>query len=849
MPIKQTKKLESVFEAGCQEARRRHSPEVTMDHLFLAILKQETNHASHVLKRMLREWEIYQIRIRLERELGPVVLLGGDESRTGESVAAFDEESVLQRIAAPGCCLVRDVLNTAHLLQAILADRSLKSSRILALYNVNTDTATPFLQELPPNEDYYENMQELSLLGDDGGEHPERLFSGVMRIGIPAGEKPKESMLDQFGVDLTQSASEGRLDPVIGRDAEIERLIQILGRRKKNNPVLIGEAGVGKSAIVEGLALRIIQKKVPHPLLHKRIFSLDVSSLVAGTKYRGQFEERINALLKELTCSDVILFIDEIHTIVGAGSTQGSLDTANILKPALARGELQCIGATTLNEYRENIETDSALERRFQKIVVEQPSPEETLRVLHNIKEQYETHHCVRYSDEALAACVSLTHRYVSDRYFPDKAIDVMDEAGSRARVFHVKAPETLTLMEQEIERVAGEKTRAIKMQNYEVAAAMRNREEALRSRVGEIEEQWKERIAQSPVEIGEQAIREVVASMTGIPVVRISEGEQTRLREMQSHLSSVVIGQSEAVCKVTRAIRRSRAGLKEARRPIGVFMFVGPTGVGKTYVAKELAKYLFDSEDAMIRIDMSEYSEKHNVSRLIGSPPGYVGYGEGGQLTEKVRRHPYCVLLFDEIEKAHGDVFNLMLQIFDEGQLTDGLGRRVDFRNTIIIMTSNVGSREATQQAKAVGYNTCCKPSIEALNRESAYRKNLEQRFAPEFLNRIDDIVTFGTLSEEDVLQIVDLELGQLSRRVAELGYLFVADAEAKRELVRAGYEPRYGVRSLKRTILDRIEEPLSELIVAGGMKPGDRILADVRDGEIVLSVSSLNDAPNIAS
>ena len=468
MQIKQTKKLESVLLGGCYEARRRSSSEVTTDHLFLAILKQEESHASHVLRKLLKNWEIDQIKTRLERELGPVVAQDGQRQALRQTIAINGESMLRQIISDAGKgCVVEHMLNTGHLLRAILDDRGSISSRILALYNVTGETAAPFLKDLPPNEDYYENMRFLSLLGDDEGEHPERLFSGVMRIGAPAGDKTKDSMLDQFGVDLTRSAAEGKLDPVIGREAEIERVIQILGRRKKNNPVLIGEAGVGKSAIVEGLALRIVQKSVPHVLLHKRIFSLDVSSLVAGTKYRGQFEERINALLKELSGSDVILFIDEIHTIVGAGSTQGSLDTANILKPALARGELQCIGATTMNEYRENIETDSALERRFQKIVVEQPSAEQTLHMLHNIRSQYESHHCVRYTDEALSACVGLTRRYVTDRFFPDKAIDVMDEAGSRARAFDAQVPESLKLLEQEIEQAAGEKNRAIKMQNY----------------------------------------------------------------------------------------------------------------------------------------------------------------------------------------------------------------------------------------------------------------------------------------------------------------------------------------------------------------------------------------------
>ena len=505
MQIKQTKKLESVLLGGCYEARRRSSSEVTTDHLFLAILKQEESHASHVLRKLLKNWEIDQIKTRLEREMGPVVAQDGRSQALRQTIAINGESMLRQIISDAGKgCVVERMLNTGHLLRAILDDRSSISSRILALYNVTGETAAPFMKDLPPNEDYYENMRFLSLLGDDEGEHPERLFSGVMRIGAPAGDKPKDSMLDQFGVDLTRCAAEGKLDPVIGREAEIERVIQILGRRKKNNPVLIGEAGVGKSAIVEGLALRIVQKSVPHVLLHKRIFSLDVSSLVAGTKYRGQFEERINALLKELSGSDVILFIDEIHTIVGAGSTQGSLDTANILKPALARGELQCIGATTMNEYRENIEADSALERRFQKIVVEQPSAEQTLHMLRNIRSQYESHHCVRYTDEALSACVGLTRRYVTDRFFPDKAIDVMDEAGSRARAFDAQVPESLKLLEQEIEQAAGEKNRAIKMQNYELAATLRNREGALRLRLQEVEKQWRENMARSPIEVGE---------------------------------------------------------------------------------------------------------------------------------------------------------------------------------------------------------------------------------------------------------------------------------------------------------------------------------------------------------
>ena len=572
------------------------------------------------------------------------------------------------------------------------------------------------------------------------------------------------------------------------------------------------------------------QKKVPHALLHKRIFSLDVASLVAGTKYRGQFEERINLLLKELSGSDVILFIDEIHTIVGAGSTQGSLDTANILKPALARGELQCIGATTLSEYRENIESDSALERRFQKIIVEQPSAEETLCMLNNIKKHYESHHCVHYTEAALEACVHLTQRYVPDRFFPDKAIDVMDEAGSRAHVFKVKTPEPLASMERDVETVCAEKNRAIRMQNYDAAATLKNRESALRSRLQEMETQWKEQMTRCPVEIDEQAICEVVASMTGIPVTRISDSEQRRLKEMDAHLASVVIGQDEAVSRVTRAIRRSRAGLKDANRPIGVFMFVGPTGVGKTHVAKQLAKYLFDSEEAMIRIDMSEYSEKHNVSRLIGSPPGYVGYGEGGQLTEKVRRRPYCVLLFDEIEKAHSDIFNLMLQIFDEGRLTDGLGRLIDFRNTIIIMTSNMGS-QVIQENFAEAFDGKKLPSevVERTRREVI--DLLKQQLKPEFLNRIDEIVMFEPLTRREIERIVDIQLGIVRRMLAESGIRLEYSDKAREWIASAGYDPLYGARPVKRTIQRYVVNDLSKRILAGDVDRSKPIAIDATD------------------
>ena len=642
------------------------------------------------------------------------------------------------------------------------------------------------------------------------------------------GQRPAEGsrMLDKFGVDLTRQAREGKIDPVIGRECEIERVVQILSRRKKNNPILIGEAGVGKSAIVEGLALRIAAGDVPYTIAGKRLYSLDVSSLVAGTKFRGEFEERMQQLLDELRkADDTIIFIDEIHTIVGAGSTQGSLDTANILKPALARGELQTIGATTLDEYRENIEKDSALERRFQRVLVEPTSCEETLQILRNIAPRYEAHHKVRYTDEALEACVTLTNRYITDRFFPDKAIDVLDEAGSRMHLQTAREPDTLREMEAALASTCEERREAVRQLVYEKAAAARLRELALRSKLDESRAEWQRSLESHPAEIRAEHIAQVITSATGIPIERITTGELGRLRGLKDYLAGRVIGQDAAVEKVALSIQRSRAGLKDENRPIGVFLFVGPTGVGKTLLAKELSKWLFDEQRGLIRIDMSEYGEKHNVSRLIGSPPGYVGYGEGGQLTEAVRRQPYAVVLFDEIEKAHPEVFNAMLQIFDEGHLTDGSGRKVDFRNTVIIMTSNVGSRAAVQRAVQAGYSTSSKTVVEQAAPQIEYRKALERTFAPEFLNRIDDIIVFRTLTLEDVERIVELELRRLLARTQRLGYKVEISAEAKRRLAVMGYEARYGVRSLKRTLLDNVEEPLSTLIIEGRVNEGAKV------------------------
>ncbi len=629
---------------------------------------------------------------------------------------------------------------------------------------------------------------------------------------------------------------------MVGREHEIERVVQILSRRKKNNPILIGEAGVGKSAVVEGLALRIASGDVPCTIAGKTIFSLDVSSLVAGTKFRGEFEERMQQLIDTLRkAKDTIIFIDEIHTIVGAGSTQGSLDTANILKPALARGELQTIGATTLDEYREIIESDPALERRFQRVLVEPATPDQTRLILRGVAPYYERHHKVRYTDEALQACVALTDRYVTDRYFPDKAIDVLDEAGSRVRLAAAREPQELRDASAELERVRGERREAVAAMDYTRAAEARLRELALRTSVEERRAAWLRDAEEHPAQITAEHVAEVITSMTGIPAERVTDGEMDRLRGLRDHLMHRVVGQSEAVERISRSIRRSRAGLKDEHRPIGVFLFVGPTGVGKTLLAKEVSKWLFDERRGLIRIDMSEYGEKHNVARLIGSPPGYVGYGEGGQLTEAVRRQPYAVVLFDEIEKAHPDVFGTMLQIFDEGHLTDGSGRRVDFRNTIIIMTSNVGSREAVQRPVQVGYTTPSKSVTEELAPQCEYRRALERTFAPEFLNRVDDIVIFRTLELSDVERIVDLELEGFFARTERLGYRVRITDTAKRRLASMGYEARYGVRSLRRTLTDNVEEPLSSLIIDGGLREGDTVVVESdKAGGVRLRVAS---------
>ena len=812
MQVKISKTLEGIIARAAFNTTKAGIDHSLKDFLMLEMLREEGSLAYQLLSSRLKDWELYQVRLRIERE----VLGSRLREKTGpeEFYRAFTDELC----AVSGA--TRSV-STAHALRAIVGDRSTATSRVLEMYGITGEVVSEDIKKFAAGDDFRTEIQVHML--DFGEENkPE--------------EKNTSHVLDKFGVNLTQMAREGKIDPVVGREQEIERVVQILSRRKKNNPILIGEAGVGKSAIIEGLALRIAGGEVPYTIADKTLFSLDVSSLVAGTKFRGEFEERMQQLLDELRkAKDTIIFIDEIHTIVGAGSTQGSLDTANILKPALARGELQTIGATTLDEYRENIESDSALERRFQKVVVEPTTPEQTLQILRNIAPHYEQHHKVRYTEEALQACVELTGRYITDRFFPDKAIDVLDEAGSRIHLQSAREPAELRQMETALDQVRRERREAVKELVYEKAASARLREIALRSKLGESRNEWQRSLETNPVEITAEHIQQVITSMTGIPAERISGGELTRLQTLCQHLSQRVVGQQEAVEKISRTIRRSRAGLKDENRPIGVFLFVGPTGVGKTLLAKEVSKWLFDEQRGLIRIDMSEYSEKHNVARLIGSPPGYVGYGEGGQLTEAVRRQPYAVILFDEIEKAHPEVFNSMLQIFDEGHLTDGSGRKVDFRNTIIIMTSNVGSRNVVKKSVQVGYSTVSKSATASAMPQCEYRKALEQTFAPEFLNRIDDIVLFRTLELSDVERIIELELQGLFERTRRLGYKVKITDGAKRRLAAMGYESRYGVRSLKRTLMDNVEEPLSTLIIDGKLHEGDTVVVESDKSHVV--------------
>ncbi len=727
-----------------------------------------------------------------------------------------------------------ETINPEHLLLAIFHDSEVCAMEQIkqimksglnydSIFSVvrNVGGSKPSAPEASLESDDYDD--EMDKDSDDSTPPPSSSSSSK------GGDTP---LLDKFGIDMTRAAAEGRLDPVVGREVEIERVAQILSRRKKNNPVLIGEPGVGKSAIVEGLALRIVQKNVARVLFDKRVVSLDMASLVAGTKYRGQFEERIKSILTELSKNkDVILFIDELHTIVGAGNSSGSMDAANLLKPALARGEIQCIGATTLDEYRTTIEKDGALERRFQKVMVEPTTPEQTLIILNNIKKQYEDHHNVIYTPEAIEACVKLTERYISDRTFPDKAIDALDEAGSRVHIGNVKAPAEIEALEQQVSQAEQLKLAAVKAQNYEQAAAHRDSAQQLRRQLEEARNEWEKELATHRETVDADKVAEVVAMMTGVPVQRVAQAEGMRLVEMAPQLKGNIIGQDEAINKIVKAIQRNRVGLKDPNKPIGTFMFLGPTGVGKTHIAKKLAEYLFDSADTLIRIDMSEYMEKFTVSRLVGAPPGYVGYEEGGQLTEKVRRHPYSVVLLDEIEKAHPDVFNLLLQVMDEGRLTDSLGRRIDFKNTIIIMTSNIGTRQLKDFGAGVGFTT---KEVDGEYTHGVLTKALHKAFSPEFLNRIDDVIMFNQLDRDAIFRIIDIELRGFYHRCQELGITLNIHDDAKNFIADKGYDKQFGARPLKRAIQKYLEDPLAEMILSG---------SDFSSGKVI-EVTLENDA-----
>ena len=733
-------------------------------------------------------------------------------------------------------------INTAHLLLCILRNENDPTTKLLNKMRIEYDGVKDQFKSLISNDEDFQDtptsdaFPNEDLLADQTGK--ENLFTGS---STKTNKKSKTPVLDNFGRDLTYLATEGKLDPVVGREGEIQRVSQILSRRKKNNPLLIGEPGVGKSAIVEGLALRIVQRKVSRILFDKRVVTLDLASLVAGTKYRGQFEERMKAVMNEIEKNDdIILFIDEIHTIVGAGGATGSLDASNMFKPALARGELQCIGATTLDEYRQYIEKDGALERRFQKVIVEPTSVEESIEILQNIKDKYEIHHHVTYTDEAILACVKLTNRYMTERFLPDKAIDALDEAGSRVHITNIHVPEKILQIEKQLEEVRNLKNSVVKKQKYEEAAKLRDDEKNLEKELSSEQEAWEKESQLHREIVSEANVAEVISMMTGVPVNRIAQTESTKLAALPERIKGKVIGQDDAVQKIKKAIQRNRAGLKDPNKPIGSFIFLGQTGVGKTQLAKVLAQELFDSDNALIRIDMSEYMEKFAISRLVGAPPGYVGYEEGGQLTEKVRRKPYSIVLLDEIEKAHPDVFNMMLQVLDDGFLTDSLGRKIDFRNTIIIMTSNIGSRQLKDFGQGVGFGTSAKTNQADTYAKGVIENALKKTFAPEFLNRIDDVVVFNALSREDIHKIIDIELGKLYARIDGLGYQLKLSKNAKDFIADKGFDKQYGARPLKRAIQKYIEDALAEEIINTKLKEGDSIKMDLnkKTNEIVIKI-----------
>ncbi len=837
-------RVRDVITYSKEEAMRLGHDYIGTEHLLLGILRQGEGKAVAVLNSL--ETDLEELRNRLER-INPINDRSQNPNRSLHLTKQADK--ALKTTFLEAKLYKDDAINTAHLLLCILRNENDPVTKLLLRQNTTYSAARSEYKFL-----YSSDIEKESIKGEfppeEGGSFEDKSKKPFEPSKKQPLKKSKTPVLDNFGRDLTTLALKDELDPVVGRKKEIERVSQILSRRKKNNPMLIGEPGVGKSAIAEGLALRIVQRKVSRILFDKRIVSLDLASLVAGTKYRGQFEERMKALMNELQKNDdIILFIDEIHTIVGAGGATGSLDASNMLKPALARGEVQCIGATTLDEYRQHIEKDGALERRFQKIMVEPTSVEETIEILHNIKDKYEAHHNVTFTDEAIEACVKLTNRYMTDRFLPDKAIDAMDEAGSRIHITNIVVPKEVLSLEEQLEAVKEKKTNAVNTQKYEEAARLRDDEKQIENELQEEQKKWEEASKLHREIVTEDNVAEVVSMMTGIPVTRVVEAESNRLKELNQLIKDKVIGQDEAVVKVVKAIQRNRVGLKDPNKPIGSFIFLGQTGVGKTQLAKVLSKELFDSEDSLIRVDMSEYMEKFAVSRLIGAPPGYVGYEEGGQLTEKVRRKPYSVVLLDEIEKAHPDVFNTLLQILDDGYITDSLGRRIDFRNTIIIMTSNIGTRQLKDFGQGVGFGTAAKKAQSEAHAKSVIENAMKKSFAPEFLNRIDDVIVFNALERESIHKIIDIELEKLFDRVKDLDYDLKLTDAAKDYVADKGFDRKYGARPLKRAIQKYVEDALAEKIVNAKLKEGDSILMDFDKKKEELTISIIKGKPKIES
>ena len=828
-------KVSQILAFSREEAARLASRSVGPEHLLLGILRDKTGPVHELFLKLDINYQ--SIKTELEQKVREDDFM--QPLNTRELVLNEKASNILKLAVLEARIQSMQMVDEQHLLLAILHDHANNGAKeVLEFNNMSYEDALTYFQnksgymandgiDMPDKDEDEDGMLSING-GNSQKSNPQSTATGVHR------SQGKTPVLDNFGTDLTKCASEGKLDPVVGREREIQRVVEILCRRKKNNPILIGEPGVGKSAIVEGLAQLINKHHTSPVLFNKRIISLDMTAIVAGTKYRGQFEERIRALIKEIEQNpDVVIFIDEIHTLIGAGSTPGSMDAANILKPALARGTIQCIGATTLSEYRNSIEKDGALERRFQKVIVEPTTSDETITILNNIKERYENHHHVSYTNDAILACVKLTERYVTDRFFPDKAIDVLDEVGARVHLRHTQMPPEISEKEKEINFIKGKKQAAVRNQNFELAASYRDKQTELEAELSELQEKWANNEIGTRDEITENDVTEVVSMITGVPVQRMAEAESARLKNMANDLKAVVVAQDKAIEKMVKAIQRNRVGLKEKNHPIGAFMFLGPTGVGKTYLAKKLAEHMFGSSDALIRVDMSEYSESFNTSRLVGAPPGYVGYEEGGQLTEKVRRHPYSIVLLDEIEKAHGNVFNMLLQVLDEGRLTDGNGRLIDFRNTVIIMTSNAGTRQLKEFGRGIGFNAggFSSENINETDKEyarSIIQKSLSKQFSPEFLNRLDEIITFDQLDLEAIKRIIDIELKGLVGRIKELGCNIKISNAAKEFVASKGYDVQFGARPLKRAIQNYIEDGLCELILDGKLKDNDVILID---------------------